>query len=253
LYELNHFGIVVKDVDASQAFYQSLFGAETIFHKPVIGGTMDIFYLQIHGGLIELLYTPDGPGPHGVTHVAFLTDDLDGDHAALVAAGYHSFVAPKVAGTGVGRLAFVADPNGTRVELIQREGAMRVPPIPHPLVTRLDHYALYAPDSAGSDDFYVRHAGMTPEAGGCDEVSRRLARGYDVLELIGQPAPAGATPFAHIALQVTSVEAALAHVAAAGYEAVPADGAGRRMGLVRDPDGVEIRLVEAALAAEAAQ
>lgn len=258
VYELNHFGIIVHDLEKSLDFYQRLFGAQLVFEGIIESTKTDICYLQIHGGMIELLY-PHEPGnddEFGVNHIAFLSNDLDGDYASLVEAGYEPLVQPRIAGTGVGRLAFVRDANGALVEILQRDLAMRIdPPIEHPIVLGFDHYSVIANDLNGALDFYGTKLSMKPLTDSYlekDELTiQYLHYGYDVLELRHRPEPSSDPIFGHIALRVTDVDDALAAFAKLGVNPEPgtprpaATGLGR-IGIIRDPDGVKIQLVDRA-------
>lgn len=253
--ELNHFGIVVRDLDASLAFYQRAFGAVIVFQSVIPASQTDVVYLQIAGGMIELLH-PRHPGPDesfGVTHIAFMSDDLDGDYQRLVSHGAAELVAPKVAGTGVGRLAFVSDPNGARVELLQRDLAMRSEPVDHPHVAAFDHYSVIANDLGAARAFYGEQLGMatlTTLAVPATELTMDyLHWGYDVLELLHWPTPSSDPIFAHFALRVTDLDAVLADLAELGIQpqaGMPkAAGTGYgRVANVFDPDGVQIELVD---------
>lgn len=255
IYELNHFGIVVRDLERSLAFYQDQLGAKIVFQKLVESTKTDVVYLQISGGLIELLH-PAQPRPDedfGVTHIAFLTDDLDADFDRLVADGAEPLAQPKVAGTGVGRLGFVGDPNGARVELLQRDVAMRPSVLDHPVVKAFDHYAVEADDLPAAGDFYGRQLGMTKLTTlRVDDDDRTLDYyhyGYDVLELRHRPAAAAGPIFAHIAFRVGNVDDAIGGFAAHGVPVEPgtprpaATGTGR-VAAIRDPDGVRIELLD---------
>ena len=141
IYELNHFGIVVRDLEKSLAFYQDLLGAKVVYKGFIPPTKTDVVYLLISGGMIELLYRPE-PAPNetfGITHIAFMSDNLDADYERLTSLGYKGLVAPKVAGSGVGRLAFLSDPNGARIELIQRDLEMRAEPATHDVIRSFDH------------------------------------------------------------------------------------------------------------------
>lgn len=259
--ELNHFGIVIRDLEKSLAFYQDVLGAKIVF-QGVIPATetstqTDVVYLQIHGGMIELLHRVN-PAPDetfGITHIAFLTDSLDADFAALVEAGYEPLVKPKTAGTGVGRLAFVNDANGARVELLERDLKMRVEPIDHPIVKGFDHYSVLANDLDGAEDFYVKNLGMKPLTDAYVEKSeltiKYLHYDYDVLELLHRPSPSSNPIFGHIALRVDNVDEALTSLAAQGVPAEagtpkPAGTGLGRIGIILDPDGVKIELLDRA-------
>lgn len=258
IYELNHFGIVVRDLEKSVDFYQRLFGAQVVFEGLIESSMTDVRYLQIHGGMIELLH-PRRPGDgeeFGITHIAFLTDDLDADFASLVEAGYEPLVQPKIAGTGVGRLAFLRDANGARVELLQRDVAMRTErPIEHPIVLGFDHYSVIANDLVGALDFYGAQLGMKRLTEfyleKTDLTIEYLHYDYDVLELLHRTEPSSDPIFAHIALRVIDVDEALAAFAELGVNPEPGTpkpaGTGLgRIGIIRDPDGVKIELLDRA-------
>lgn len=231
IYELNHFGIAARDLEKSLAFYQNDLGAKIVYRGVIRrDGTdevaMDIVYLLIAGGLIELLHDR-GPAPGsagGVLHIAFLTDDLDGDYARLLGLGYAGLVAPKAAGTGAGRIAFFADPNGARVELIERDLQMREAAAGggRAHVRAFARYAVRAGDMHAALRLYRDAAGMRVEEETAAGVRLRL--GDQSLELLRDGAGAGRAVFDHFALTV---------------------GEGGESGVVFDPDGVKILLEKA--------
>ena len=127
--EFNHAGIYVSDIDASTHFYRDLLGFDVVssYKMP---GDWPITYLRSGGGQIELLgrpniSRPDGPpdlgANAGIRHIGFKTDDLDGIAARLKTQGVMFKTEPKVAGSGIGRLMFVYDPDFNEVEIIQRD------------------------------------------------------------------------------------------------------------------------------------
>lgn len=127
--EFNHAGIVVSDIEASTRFYRDLLGFDVVtsYKMP---GDWPITYLRLGGGQIELLGKKDVPQKSsptdwgtspGITHIGFKTDDLDGVAARLKAAGVTFRSEPKTAGSGIGRLMFVYDPDFNEVEIIQRD------------------------------------------------------------------------------------------------------------------------------------
>lgn len=256
IYELNHFGIVIRDLEKSLAFYQGLFGARVVFQSVIPSTQTDVVYLQIAGGMIELLHRADPPADEtfGITHIAFMTDSLDADYARLIEAGYEGLVAPKVAGTGVGRLAFVRDPNGARLELLERDVKMRTEPITHPVVQAFDHYSLIANDRDGALRFYQEFLGMklltTLRVPSTELTIDYLNYDYDVVELLHRPTPSSEPLFGHFALRVRNVEDAATAFQKQGVslEGPPkAAGTGLgQIGVVRDPDGVKIELLDRA-------
>lgn len=255
IYELNHFGIVVKDLKKSLAFYHDALGARTVFEGLIRSSMTDVVYLQIAGGMVELLHRAD-PGPDeqfGITHIAFMSDDLDADYARLIEAGHQGLVAPKTAGTGVGRLAFLSDPNGARVELIQRDVKMREGIIDHPIVKSFDHYSVVANDLDGAMNFYQALMGMKTlkmmEVPARELTMAYLHYDYDVLELLHRPTPSTGPIFGHFALRVDDVAQSLQQLAAMNVPVDPTTpkraGTGiGNIGLISDPDGVKIELVD---------
>ncbi|MBI5032076.1 MAG: VOC family protein [Chloroflexi bacterium] len=79
------------------------------------GPTLEIF--QYDEELDPLAPATNRPG-YG--HIAFLVDDVDAAHAAVIAAGGKAIgkiVAPEIAGAGKIRFVYVADPEGNIIEL----------------------------------------------------------------------------------------------------------------------------------------
>ncbi len=158
--------------------------------------------------------------------MAFLSDALDDDYKMLVDTGAEALDAPKVAGSGVGRLAFVRDPNGARVELIQRNPDFRMAPIAPGIIQSLDHYSLRANNLAAAKDFYGRPLGMKVlkemYVASRQQTILYYHYGYDVLELLHRPTPdTTSNIFGHIALRVESVDAALDRFASQGVTPEP--------------------------------
>ena len=128
--EFNHAGIVVSDIEASTRFYRDLLGFDVVISYKM-PGDWPITYLRSGGGQVELLgrpniASPDGPPPErasnaGITHIGFKTNDLDGIAARLKKEGVAFKSEPRVAGSGIGRLMFVYDPDFNEVEIIQRD------------------------------------------------------------------------------------------------------------------------------------
>jgi len=255
IYELNHVGIVIRDLEKSLAFYQDVLGAKVVARNVIPSSQTDVIYLQISGGMIELLHRrePAANEVFGITHIGFMTDDLDADYRALVDTGGEPLVPPKVAGTGVGRLGFLRDPNGARVELLQREVDVRTVPIEHGIIKSFDHYSVRADDLVAARDFYGLRLGMHPLKQMYVEQTHLSILyfniNYDVVELLHRPTPGTGDIFGHIALRVENVDSALDGFAALGVAAEPGTpkpaGTGiGRIGIIRDPDGVKIELLD---------
>lgn len=131
-----HTCIRVRDADASLRFYE-LLGFEP-------RGRLNFdsaynLYLGLPGGpdTLELTVNVGREEPYelgdGYNHVALSVDDLDGLLARLAAAGIEPEKAPYAPGgrEEIGRICFVADPDGYRIELI--DGSFPTPQDPpHP-------------------------------------------------------------------------------------------------------------------------
>ncbi len=115
----------IGDIDRSVAFYEKL-GYEEVRRMPIGDEAINVF-MAIPGDstALELTYN------HGVdsyelgtgyNHIALGVDDLDGTLAALADDGIEPEKPPYRPGgrTEGPRIAFVRDPDGYRVELIER-------------------------------------------------------------------------------------------------------------------------------------
>ncbi|WP_328999585.1 VOC family protein [Kribbella sp. NBC_00709] len=194
IYELNHVGGRVRDLEASLSFYDGL-GAEVVDRLFMNNSRVHRVHLQVATGLVELLHheASDPQATYGLNHVGFMTDDLDGDYARLMALGYGEISSPRVAGSGQGRLAFLSDPNGVRVELLQRSEEFRVPPITSGPVQGLSYVAVAAPDVDAAAEFYGTHLGMERVA---DDTFRL---GADAVKLV----PTAGSSIDHLGLTAT--------------------------------------------------
>ena len=128
--ELVHTCIRVRDIDASLAFYEALgferrgrLNFESAYNVYLgLPGGGDVLELTVNVGRDEPYDLGDG-----YNHVAVTVDDLD---ATLEALPVEPEKPPYRPGgrDDLPRIAFVADPDGYRIELI--EGAFRTPQDP---------------------------------------------------------------------------------------------------------------------------
>ena len=209
-------------------FYRDFLGGELIRASHIPSSDTKLAYVQIGERVVEFLCPPQAdPSRLGLEHIAFSVDDLDRSYENMKAAGVVFSVAPKTAGSGVGRVAFLSDPDGIRVELLAQ------PRFNRPVSTLkmnghladTDHVSLRVADAARSRAFYERHFGakrMTFDYMAC---------GANVLELVqvngGEP-PAGSR-LQHLALRVDDVDRTVADFAGAGIriDGEPRDAATR--------------------------
>ena len=141
---LSHIGICVADLEVAHRFYSEGLGfrevhrlhvegehAEQLLELP--GLALDVVYLERDGTCIELLYyakpghqgEPD-PRPmnqRGLTHLSLRTDDLESDVEALRSLGGQLLDATRIDNPAYrSRVVFLTDPDGTRIELVERPG-----------------------------------------------------------------------------------------------------------------------------------
>jgi lactoylglutathione lyase len=119
--------IRVWDLDRSVAFYRQAFGLEESHRLEF--PTFTLLYLREpeSGCEIELTWNKGQAEPYthgtGYGHVAFCVDDLEGQRALMLRLGYaaadiKSLVAPR----GSARFFFATDPDGYKIEVLERAG-----------------------------------------------------------------------------------------------------------------------------------
>jgi lactoylglutathione lyase len=123
--ELIHTCYRITDVDSSVAFYEAL-GFEERRRLPIREEAVNVFMgLPGDGDRLELTYNFDTPeGGYelgtGYGHIAVTVDDLDATLERLAGQGIEPERPPYTVREGGPRLCFVRDPDGYRVELIER-------------------------------------------------------------------------------------------------------------------------------------
>ena len=252
--ELNHVGILVSDAEKSIAFYTGLLNAKIVSEALIPASNTRCIYLQISGGMVEILCRGDGSKPKlGLNHVCFSVDDLDKTYEELTAVGCKFSVQPKVAGSGRGRVAFLSDPNGVRIERVQREENFRIPMITEGRIRSLDHVSMYADDLDSAEAFYTKQMRLEPlkrmrvDSRDLDMVY--LMNGPDVIELLHNQTKHTSDLIGHFALRVDNVDEMTAFLKSNGVKFEPDSPkpAGTEIGrvsILKDPDGVKIELVD---------
>ncbi|MCS5635817.1 MAG: VOC family protein [Myxococcota bacterium] len=141
---LSHIGVCVADLETALPFYTEGLGfrethrlavsgdhAERLLEIP--GLDLQVVYLERDGTCIELLHyaSPGHTGKadarpmnaRGLTHISLRTDDLEADVAALKALGGRVLDATRIENPAYSASCiFVTDPDGTRIELVERPG-----------------------------------------------------------------------------------------------------------------------------------
>lgn len=116
----------ILDIDRSVAFYRAL-GFDEIRRAPIRDEAINVFMGLPDDGpepRLELTHNFDRTEPYeigtGYGHIAITTPDLDGTLAQLAQQGIEPERPPYTVRDGGNRLCFVRDPDGYRVELIER-------------------------------------------------------------------------------------------------------------------------------------
>ena len=123
--ELIHTCYRITDVDRSVAFYEAL-GFEERRRLPIREEAVTVF-MRLPGDdvRLELTYNFDTPEAGyeigtGYGHIAVTVDDMDATLETLAREGIEPERPPYTVRDGGSRLCFVRDPDGYRVELIER-------------------------------------------------------------------------------------------------------------------------------------
>ena len=121
--ELIHTCYRIGDIDRSVAFYEAL-GMKELGRLPIRDEAINVYLgFDGDGPRLELTYN------HGVesyelgtgyNHIAVTVDDLDEVLPALAERGIEPEKPPYTVSEGGSRLCFVRDPDGYRIELIER-------------------------------------------------------------------------------------------------------------------------------------
>lgn len=122
--ELIHTCYRITDIDRSVSFYEKL-GFEEKARRPIRDEATNVFMgLPDDGARLELTYNHGREEPYdlgtGYGHIALSVDNLDGVLTSLANEGIEPEKAPYTVRDGGSRLCFVRDPDGYRIELLER-------------------------------------------------------------------------------------------------------------------------------------
>ncbi len=116
----------ILDIDRSVAFYEALGFAEK-GRVPIRDEAINVFMGLPEDGpepRLELTYNIGREEPYeigtGYGHIAISTSDLDGALASLAQQGISPERPPYTIREGGNRLCFVRDPDGYRIEILER-------------------------------------------------------------------------------------------------------------------------------------
>lgn len=123
-----HTMLRVFDEQKSADFYRSAFGLEIADRFDFESFTLVYLRNAEADFEIELTINKDQDTPYthgdGYGHVAFTVDDLDAEHARFASVGLEprDIVAFERDGSLMARFFFVQDPDGYKIEVLQRHG-----------------------------------------------------------------------------------------------------------------------------------
>jgi lactoylglutathione lyase len=116
----------IFEIDRSVAFYQAL-GFEELRRVPIREEAINVFMNLPEDGAdprLELTYNIGRDEPYeigtGYGHIAITTAELDGTLRRLAEQGIEPERPPYTIRAGGNRICFVRDPDGYRVEIIER-------------------------------------------------------------------------------------------------------------------------------------
>ena len=125
-----HTMVRITDPERSRAFYEALgfefSGDFDIVRNGEREATNYFFSLGGQDNVLELTFNHDGRTydlGSGYGHIAVGVDDLDGTLSRLKEQGIEPERPPYSVREGGSRLCFVQDPDGYRIELIERSGS----------------------------------------------------------------------------------------------------------------------------------
>lgn len=122
--ELIHTCYRILEIERSVEFYEKL-GFEELRRMPIGDEATNVFMgLPGDGPRLELTYNHGVTEPYeigtGYGHIALTVDDLDATLAGLAEVGIEPERPPYRIREGGSRLCFVRDPDGYRIELLER-------------------------------------------------------------------------------------------------------------------------------------
>lgn len=122
--KMEHFGIMVSDMDRSVQWYTTVLGLK-LRQRVNLSETTELAFLTVGESEIELIYKK-GPFSYPldgvVNHLAFTVTDLDAIFAHLKEQKVTMISEAPVTATALGaRIAFFRGPDGEKLELVEHQ------------------------------------------------------------------------------------------------------------------------------------
>jgi len=130
-FQFLHTMLRVKDLETSIAFYTEIFGMTLLRKKDYPDGKFTLAFIgygdEVNNTVIELTHNWDQEGTYdlgnGFGHLALGVPDIYSTCDALRAKGANIVREPGPMKHGTTHIAFIEDPDGYKVELIQRSAS----------------------------------------------------------------------------------------------------------------------------------
>lgn len=129
--KISHIGIAVKDIEASTALFQKIFGKGPDHAEDLAGHKVRTAMFTVGTSAIELTQALDPESPvakfianrgEGMHHVSFVVDDIEAELARLKAAGFQLIDEQSRPGADGYQVAFLhpKSTNGVLIEISQK-------------------------------------------------------------------------------------------------------------------------------------
>jgi lactoylglutathione lyase len=126
-----HMMVRVLDETRSVDFYSKCFGLIVAERREWPAFSLTYMSNPENAFEVELTVNKGRTEPYdlgnGYGHVAFVVDDLDAEHARIKAEGFHPKDIKEMTHEGqpFGRFFFIEDPDGYKIEVLQRRGRFK--------------------------------------------------------------------------------------------------------------------------------
>lgn len=229
---VDHIHLAVPDQSKAVAWYQKHFAGQSMQEGPerlMFGETRVIFQKNDK---------PEPSSGSSVDHIGFSVTDLDVTIARLIADGA-KLVTPARDVPGLFKLAFVDDPWGVRIEVVQDSAKLG-----------LHHVHLRAPNPETALTWYLDNVGG-PVGKLKDRIEGLNLGGVWLLVQKGEATPTAGHAIDHIGFRPTNVDNVVAGLKAKGVKVTTEprpltlpSGVSMRLAFVESPEGVRIELVQ---------